>query len=108
MTDPSWEDFHMCIFNIFSKNESHDLAQKRVFELKMAQDYAKLAREKAITKRIRDSHEVVIEEIYETEKAGDAGLKADQNGLSLHASGDARRVIKQIYRFVTESVSENY
>ena len=79
-----------------------DEANKQALELQMAHAQAKVAQEIAIAQRIENASEVVIEEYYADEKLGEAGAKANESGLSVNVSGEARRVTKRVYRFVGE------
>lgn len=71
--------------------------QKVVMEFQAHQ--ARVAQELAIAERIATSHEVVIEEYYDGAGKGHAGFQANPEGVSLGASGEARRVTKRVIRF---------
>lgn len=88
-----------------SASESQDLvvldneAQRQKIELSMAEMQAKVAQEVAIARRIEEADEVEIEEYYEGEVEGNAGLKTDGQSLSLGIGGKGSRVTKRVYRF---------
>ncbi len=87
------------------KHESRDIealkdeSNKQAVELQMAYAQAKVAQELAIAQRIQDATEVTIEEFYANENLGEAGAKANSDGLNLGLSGESRRVTKRIYKF---------
>jgi len=86
--------------------ESKDLsvineeAQRQALELQMAHAQAKVAQELAIAQRIQDAKEVVIEEYYEGEVKGNAGVSGNEQGLTLGVAGEGRKVTKRVYRFI--------
>ncbi|MGF6528993.1 hypothetical protein [Variovorax sp. PvP013] len=71
--------------------------QKVIMEFQAHQ--ARVTQELAIAERIATSHEVVIEEYYEGSGKGHAGLKAENEMISVGASGEGRRVTKRVIRF---------
>ncbi len=75
-------------------------AQKQALELQMAHAQAKVAQELAIAQRIGNATEVVIEEYYAGEAKGQAGVTADEKGVTVGASAEGRQVTKRVYRFV--------
>jgi len=64
---------------------------------KSAISIAKVAQELAIVQRIENTKEVVIEEYYECEAKGKAGVTGDEKGITLGISGDGRKVTKKIF-----------
>ena len=88
-----------------SASESHDLivldneAKRQKIQLSMAEMQAKVAQEVAIARRIEEADEVEIEEYYEGEIEGNAGLKSDGQNLSIGLGGKGSRVTKRVYRF---------
>ena len=75
-------------------------AQKQALELQMAHAQAKVAQELAIAQRIENATEVVIEEYYAGEAKGNAGVAGDENGITVGASAEGRKVTKRVYRFI--------
>jgi hypothetical protein len=71
--------------------------QKIVMEFQAHQ--ARVAQELAIAERIAASLEVVIEEYYDGSGKGNAGIKADSDGVMVGASGEGRRVTKRVIKF---------
>lgn len=71
--------------------------QKIVMEFQAHQ--ARVAQELAIAERIAASLEVVIEEYYDGSGKGNAGIKADGEGIMVGASGEGRRVTKRVIKF---------
>lgn len=59
----------------------------------------RIVQDLAIAKRIETADEVEIEEYYESEKEGNLGLKGNQEGISLGASGSGSRVVRRVYKF---------
>ena len=92
-------------------SESKDLeiidneTKKQTLELQMAHAQAKVAQEIAIAQRIENASEVVIEEYYSGEVKGNVGVTGDENGLTLGASGEGRKITKRIYRFIGGNTS---
>lgn len=85
-----------------SSNSLEDLqlsARKQELQMQMAEAQAKVAQELAIAKRIELAEQVEIEEFYDTSGEGNLGLKADEKGVTLGASGAGRKVTKRIYKF---------
>lgn len=66
---------------------------------KIAEDQAKVAQELAIARRIDTAEEVTIEEFYDTDIEGSAGINAKEGNVSLGLSGSHRKVTKRIYTF---------
>jgi len=89
-------------------SQSNDLklidteAKRQALELQMAHAQAKVAQELAIAQRIENATEVIIEEYYEDEGQGNAGVTTDEKGLTIGISGNSRKITKRIYRFVGE------
>ncbi|MFA0086639.1 hypothetical protein [Vibrio sp. 10N.261.51.F12] len=78
-------------------------ARKQAISLNMAKMQAVVAQELAIAERIKNAHEVEIEEYYEG--AGAAGLNASGNldGASISLGGESRKVTKRVYRFTGDN-----
>lgn len=76
-----------------------DEANRQKIELSMAEMQAKVAQEVAIARRIEEADEVEIEEYYEGEVEGNAGLQSEGNTISLGIGGKGSRVTKRVYRF---------
>lgn len=74
-------------------------AKKQELQMKMAEAQAKVAQELAIAKRIEIAEEVEIEEFYDLNAAGKAGLSAEDQSISLGLSASGQRVSKRIYKF---------
>ena len=74
-------------------------AKKQDLQMQMAEAQAKVAQELAIAKRIEVAEDVEIEEFYDLNAEGSAGLKADEKSVTLGASASGRRVSKRIYKF---------
>jgi hypothetical protein len=89
-----------------SVSETKDLsvideeAKRQALELQMAHAQAKVAQEIAIAQRIENAKEVIIEEYYEGEAEGKAGVTGNETGITVGVSGAGRKVTKRIYRFV--------
>ncbi|HIF9255999.1 TPA: hypothetical protein ACX6Q6_003009 [Photobacterium damselae] len=81
-------------------------ARKQAISLNMAKMQAVVAQELAIAERIKNAHEVEIEEYYEG--AGAAGLNASGNldGASISLGGESRKVTKRVYRFTGDNNQE--
>lgn len=78
-------------------------ARKQAISLNMAKMQAVVAQELAIAERIKNAHEVEIEEYYEG--AGAASLNASGNldGASISLGGESRKVTKRVYRFTGDN-----
>lgn len=74
-------------------------ASRQKIELSMAEMQAKVAQEVAIARRIEEADEVEIEEYYEGEVEGNAGLQTDSKSLSIGLAGKGSRITKRVYRF---------
>lgn len=74
-------------------------AKKKKIVMDFQAHRARVAQELAIAQRISASHEVVIEEYYESSGKGHVGVKADNDAVSLGASGEGQRVTKRVFRF---------
>ncbi|MEZ8797267.1 hypothetical protein OA7_0008795 [Vibrio cyclitrophicus 1F53] len=81
-------------------------ARKQAISLNMAKMQAVVAQELAIAERIKNAHEVEIEEYYEG--VGAAGLNASGNldGASISLGGESRKVTKRVYRFTGDNNQE--
>ncbi|SDB01670.1 hypothetical protein SAMN02927930_00007 [Pseudidiomarina indica] len=77
----------------------NDEANRQRVELSMAEMQAKVAQEVAIARRIEEADEVEIEEYYEGEAQGNAGLETDGSSVLFGVSGKGSRVTKRVYRF---------
>ena len=67
--------------------------------LNILKEQISIAQDLAIARRIETADEVEIEEVYDTSKEGNAGLKVDSTGMMLGASGKGRVITKRIYKF---------
>lgn len=76
-------------------------AAKQQIKMDFSQHQARVAQELAIAKRIDNAAEVEIEEYYDNNGKGSAGLSlnAETKIGSLGVSGENRRVSKRVYRF---------
>ena len=94
------------VTNSLKVSESKDIsvidseAKKQVLELQMAHAQAKVAQELAIAQRIENAGEVVIEEYYAGEAKGNAEVTGNEQGLTVGASVEGRKVTKRVYRFI--------
>lgn len=82
-----------------------DILKEELEKQKIRMEYdahqAKIAQELAIAVRIENAEEVEIEEYYDTQGKGSAGLNFDAkaNTGSIGLSGEGRSVTKRIIRF---------
>lgn len=76
-----------------------DEAKKQRINMEFQAHQAKVAQELAISQRIYLSESVEIEEFYEGHGKGSIGVKGDESGVTLGASGEGRRVTKRIIKF---------
>ncbi|MED4802625.1 hypothetical protein [Bacillus atrophaeus] len=60
---------------------------------------AKVFQEIAIADRIMRANEVEIEEYYDTQGDGAAGVQYKESNLNIGVSGSGRRISKRVYRF---------
>jgi hypothetical protein len=65
----------------------------------ISESQVKILQELAIARRIDTAEEVEIEEFYDTQGKGKAGLSSGDEGFNLGLAGEGRRVTKRIYRF---------
>ena len=74
-------------------------AKKQAISLNMAKMQASVAQELAIAERIKDAHEVEIEEYYEGDLGAGVDIKASIDSASIGLGGQSRKVVKRVYRF---------
>ena len=80
-------------------NSLEDEAKKQRINMEFQSHQARVAQELAISQRIYFSDTVEIEEFYEGQGKGSLGLKGDESGITLGASGEGRRVTKRVIKF---------
>ncbi len=80
-------------------SELEEEARKQEIESRFLQEKARVEQELAIARRIDCAEEVEIEEYYDSSGDGSLGLKANEESVTLGASGSGRRVTKRIYKF---------
>ncbi|MBD9369829.1 hypothetical protein [Xanthomonas sp. XNM01] len=76
-----------------------DEAKKQRVNMEFQAHQARVAQELAIAQRIYFSDTVEIEEFYDGQGKGSLGVKGDESGITLGASGEGRRVTKRIIKF---------
>lgn len=76
-----------------------DEAKKQRINMEFQAHQARVAQELAISQRIYFSDTVEIEEFYDGQGKGSLGVKGDESGITLGASGEGRRVTKRIIKF---------
>ena len=76
-----------------------DEAKKLRINMEFQAHQARVAQELAIAQRISLSETVEIEEFYDGQGKGSLGVKGDETGITLGASGEGRRVTKRIIKF---------
>ena len=76
-----------------------DEAKKQRINMEFQAHQARVAQELAISQRIYFSDIVEIEEFYDGQGKGSLGVKGDESGITLGASGEGRRVTKRIIKF---------
>lgn len=74
-------------------------ARKQRVVMEFQSHQARVSQELAIAQRISLSNTVEIEEFYDTSGKGALGIKADEAGLTVGASGEGRRVTKRVIKF---------
>ncbi len=67
--------------------------------MRMAERQAKVAQELALARRIESALEVEMEEFYDINGSGNAGLSSEGNTLSAGIGGKGQKVTKRIFRF---------
>jgi len=76
-----------------------DEAKKQRINMEFQAHQARVAQELAISQRIYFSESVEIEEFYDGQGKGSLGVKGDESGITLGASGEGRRVTKRVIKF---------
>lgn len=76
-----------------------DEAKKQRINMEFQAHQARVAQELAISQRIYFSDTVEIEEFYEGQGKGSLGVKGDDSGITIGASGEGRRVTKRVIKF---------
>ncbi len=76
-----------------------DEAKKQRINMEFQAHQARVSQELAIAQRIYFSNTVEIEEFYDGQGKGSVGVKGDESGITLGASGEGRRVTKRIIKF---------
>ncbi|CUB24275.1 hypothetical protein [Bacillus safensis] len=79
--------------------ELEELVMRKELANRVSEAEAKALQELAIANRIAQAEEVEIEEYYDTQGNGAAGVQYNESGLNLGASGSGRRISKRVYRF---------
>ena len=82
-----------------STNQLEELALRQEIEARVLKEQARIEQELAIARRIDNAEEVEIEEYYDTSGEGALGLKGDDKGVTVGASGGGKKVVKRIYKF---------
>jgi hypothetical protein len=82
-----------------SIQETKDKATKQNISLELAQQQARVAQELAIALRIETADDVEIEEFYDNQGKGSAGLNGNKDNISLGIGGAGRKITKRIYKF---------
>lgn len=82
-------------------------AKKQELQMQMAEAQAKVAQELAIAKRIEIAEEVEIEEFYDLNAKGKAGLSAEEQSITLGLAASGQRVSKRIYKFSGVNINLN-
>lgn len=82
-----------------STSQLEELALRQEIEARVLKEQARIEQELAIARRIDNAEEVEIEEYYDTSGEGALGLKGDDKGVTVGASGGGKRVVKRIYKF---------
>ena len=82
-----------------STSQLEELALRQEIEARVLKEQARIEQELAIARRIDNAEEVEIEEYYDTSGEGALGLKGDEKGVTVGASGGGKRVVKRIYKF---------
>ena len=72
---------------------------KEDIRARVLQNQAKAAQEMAIARRIENAEEVEIEEYYDMSGEGLVGAKGSNEGLSLGASAEGRKITKRVIKF---------
>lgn len=72
---------------------------KEDIRARVLQNQAKAAQEMAIARRIENAEEVEIEEYYDMSGEGHVGAKGSNEGLSLGASAEGRKITKRVIKF---------
>ena len=80
-------------------DELSEDASKINIQSAVLQEQAKVEQELSIAKRILIAEEVEIEEYYDVSGKGGLGVKSDEEGLSLGAHGNGRKITKRIVKF---------
>src|SRR5699024_3720423 len=72
---------------------------KEDIRARVLQNQAKAAQEMAIARRIENAEEVEIEEYYDMSGEGHVGAKGSNEGLSIGASAEGRKITKRVIKF---------
>ena len=68
-------------------------------EQRIAEAQARVAQELAIAERIQNSAEVEIEEFYDVEGSGKAGVQYQDSSLNVGLSASGKKISKRVYKF---------
>ncbi|XHR28228.1 MAG: hypothetical protein ACFUZC_20155 [Chthoniobacteraceae bacterium] len=74
-------------------------AERQELMMQMAERQAKVTQELALARRIESALEVEMEEFYDGNASGHAGVDTDGSTLSLGIAGKGQKVTKRIFRF---------
>jgi hypothetical protein len=74
-------------------------AERQEFGARIAQSQARVAQELAIAHRIENAAEVIMEEFYDYQLEGKAGVQTDSGKVSASIGASNKRVSKRVYRF---------
>ncbi|WGD83819.2 hypothetical protein P5664_21645 [Bacillus subtilis] len=80
-------------------NELEEQVLRKELANRISEAEAKAFQELAIANRIAQAHEVEIEEYYDTQGDGAAGVQYKESNLNIGASGSGRKISKRVYRF---------
>jgi hypothetical protein len=82
-----------------STSDLEEIALRQGIEARVLKEQVRIEQEPAIARRIDNAEEVEIEEYYDTCGEGALGLKGDEKGVTIGASGVGKKVVKRIYKF---------
>lgn len=74
-------------------------AQRQELKMHVAERQAKVAQELALARRIESAIEVEMEEFYDFNASGHAGIKPDGTAITVGLSAQGQKVTKRIFRF---------
>ncbi len=80
-------------------DELTESAKKAELESFILQAKAKAEQELSIARRIMCANEVEIEEYYDINGKGNAGLNVDESSFTFGVSGEGRKVTKRVIKF---------